>query len=213
MRLRCVIQLILIDQRTNSFTFLSIKLHFNKSTLTFGLVLGWAAVSWVEVLFVWPIHPPCILPVGRSWCLTASPDVGVASGCIYFHRTWTENSSLSHVPHTVWKSKVELFVHRMKWKGCFVIVQHKKSVLNERNRSVNVSTRHKTSELYKEKRFLNISNKTFTDPNMRCWTEPKGETYRNRVSTLENAPLNIYELINTLLAYSFTLIHPKQDVS
>lgn len=58
-----------------------------------------------------------------------------------------------------------------------------------------------------------ISNKTFTDPNMRCWTESKGETYRNRVSTLENTPLNIYDLMNTLLAYSFTLIHPKQDVS
>lgn len=48
---------------------------------------------------------------------------------------------------------------------------------------------------------------------MRCWTESKGETYRNRVSTLENTPLNIYDLMNTLLAYSFTLIHPKQDVS
>lgn len=128
-------------------------------------------VSWVKVLFVWPIHPPCIHPDGRSWCLTASPDVGVASGCIYFHRTGTENSSLSHVLHTIWKSKVELFVHRMKWKGCFVIVQHKKIVLYQRNRSVvittaeqtvlqcdasdrdgaNVSSRHKTTKPHEKK--------------------------------------------------------------
>lgn len=222
-QLRCVIQPGLIILHTNSFTLRSFKLHFNKSTLTFGLV--WDVSS--GLLGEGPVcltHPPTLHPPWRTF---------LVFNCV----TWRWCGIWMHLFSQNWNRKfifVTRTAHNLKVWSRVICTQnevkrlfcHRKIVLYQRNRSVNSRTNRLTVRCIRQRcsqRFLpsqnykttwkKNSNKTFTDPNMRCWTESKGETYRNSVSTLENTPLNIYDLMTTLLAYSFTLIHPKQDVS
>lgn len=167
-QLRCVIQPGLIILHTNSFTLRSFKLHFNKSTLTFGLV--WDVSS--GLLGEGPVcltHPPTLHPPWRMF---------LVFNCV----TWRWCGIWMHLFPQNWNRKfifVTRTAHNLKVWSRVICTQnevkrlfcHRKIVLYQRNRSVvittakqtvlqcdasdrdavNVSSRHKTTKPHEKK--------------------------------------------------------------